>query len=266
MFYNEILILGLYHYAITCNDVANSVILRRAMILQCFVNPYNPTFLKAFDGKMNIVPVFSTNEWFRFEEKMNQQKPTFENGEINELLSSHNVASLPEFFSLSDEKKIRDIASTKTEYIATYSSHKNTFRKVPMPRDDTYFVKGRGHFEMLSNNILRHYGRRNGNHLLLIETCLYYDVMTKKDSEDIFAIYKDKVDKIPDGDVVSINNSKLPVYILCETQILKLRKSRKVLKIPYFVPETLEYKFSKVLLYYPMEPKMSIEMERLGMY
>ena len=235
------------------------------MIIECYILPYNPVLIKAFHGQTIILPVYSSNEWFTFEEQLMVNVPKFENTELSELLISHNVVPLTEMFSLADENKIRDIASTKVEYISTYCTHKTTFRKVQTPTEDTYFVKGKGYFEQLSSNIIRHFGRINGKELLLIETCLYFDVMTKKESEGIFDVYREKIDKIPKGDIVGVYNSKLPTYILCENkQVLKLRSGlRKVMKTPYFLPESQEYKHSKVLLFYPIQPRTEIDMEKI---
>ena len=57
----------------------------------------------------------------------------------------------------------------------------------------------------------------------------------------------------------------MPEYILCETnEVLKIRKTRNIIQTPNFSKESDNYKFSKVLLYYPTLPNAKIDIERLG--
>ena len=109
------------------------------------------------------------------------------------------------------------------------------------------------------------------NKLPLYCTLIYLNVFALKacisssDGKEIFDIYKDKPKKVPLGDVIGVSGSKFPSYILCKNgQLMKLRRQRKVLKTPYFVPETQEFKNSMVLLYFPLKPNNDINLERLG--
>ena len=52
-------------------------------------------------------------------------------------------------------------------------------------------------YSQLSSNIKRHNSRLNGEHLLLCETALWYDLMLKNDSTGINVIYRDNLEKIP---------------------------------------------------------------------
>ena len=54
--------IGLYHYCLTCTDRDNSVILKRSMILQSFILPYNPLMLKAFQGRIHVKPINSVRK------------------------------------------------------------------------------------------------------------------------------------------------------------------------------------------------------------
>ena len=144
-------------------------------------------------------------------------------------------------------------------------TRKTIFKKISVRNDESYQYPGKGHFEALSSNILRHCTRMNGKDLLLVETVLWYDPLSKKESLELFQLYKDKIDKIPSGDVVGISNTAMPTYILCQNnKAMKLRKVRKVLKVPHFHPGSKEYKFSKVMLFYPLAPGIEIDQDRLG--
>ena len=89
--------------------------------------------------------------------------------------------------------------------------------------------------------------------------------MTSNEGLDIYNLYKEKLEKIPVGDVFGIYNDPFPVYILCKNkQCLKLRKKRKVMVLPHFQTLSKEDKFSRILLYYPMTPETMITTDRLG--
>lgn len=208
----------------------------------------------------------SFSEWWQFEAKNAAITPTtYENPEITKLLASHRIVPLTEFLFLSDPHRFKDIFSSSTEFVSTYPERKSIFRKVTIPTDETFYVEGKGHFELLSNNIARHFCRLNAIELLLVETVLWFDLMPKQPGSEIYELYKDKTSKIPTGTVTGIYNTLLPTYILCKNfQVLKLRKSRKTLKYPTFQPETEQYKFAKILLYYPFHPNTDIDTDKIG--
>ena len=136
-----------------------------------------------------------------------------------------------------------------------------------MPTEDSYLFPGLGHFQQLSNNIHRHFSRLNGQHLLLVETVLWFDVLSQKDASDILSLYKEKLTKIPAGKVSGVYGQVIPTYIVCKNdQILKLRKRMKTLQIPQFAPLSKEFKFARVMLYFPLRPGQNIDSERLGLY
>ena len=175
--------------------------------------------------------------------------------------------SLPELYALADPKKIKDINSAQMEYISAYQDNKRKYRKVKIPTELTYEYPGWGFFEQLSSNIFRHEGRLNGHHLLLIESCLYYEVMTRKLGSDIYELYQGKLGRIPNGDIIGISGQALPEYILCANgQVLRLRKKRKILQIPHFHSLSKEHKYARTLLYFPLAPGQVIDIERIGLY
>ena len=203
----------------------------------------------------------------RFQEKYEKQIPEIDNDEVKLLTDTHSLCSLTEVYGLSDPNRIRDISSAPTEYISAYESNKQRFRKTSIRTDTTFEFPGLGYFEKLSNNILRHKSRLNGEKLLLVETALWYDVLTQKDGQDILTLYKEKLNKIPAGNILGVFGQSLPTYVICSNnQVLKLRKTLKILQIPEFNPLSKEEKFARVLLYFPLKPGQDIDTDSLGWY
>ena len=102
------------------------------------------------------------------------------------------------------------------------------------------------HFQELSNNVLRHFSRLNGQNILLCESCLWYDVLESKKGEEIYNAFEGNLTKIPEGPVLSVYGESLPTYIICKNkQVLKLRRSRRIMQIPCFTTLSREDKYSK---------------------
>ena len=257
--------IGLYHYTLTCSTEEHSIIMRRLRISDCFTIPYNSTLMKAFGEKMEIIPIYSIHEYWEFHDKYLEIQPKLEDTEISSFIETHALVSLVELYALTDNKRIKDVNSVATEYISAYEKNKPKFKKVPTPTETSYELPGFGYFEKLSSNILRHFGRMNAEFLLLAETSLYYDAMSKTDGLEIFNIYKDKIQKVPNGTITGVYDQIFPMYILCDNkQVLKLRKKRKCLQIPHFTTLSDEEKYGRILLYFPIRPGQNIDMERLG--
>ena len=172
-----------------------------------------------------------------------------------------------ELYSLEDPNKIKDINSTTLEYISAYENNKPKFKKVAVQTETSYHYPRVGFFEKCASNIIRHNERMNATKLLLVETCLNYDVLPKKKGDEIFAAYKDNIAKIPDGHITGVCGQTFPKYILCNnTQVLSLRKRPKLISLPDFTANSKEEKYARILLYYPLRPKQTIDTDRLGIY
>ena len=256
---------GLYHYSLSCSQEENSIVMKRLRISDCFTVPFNATLLKAFAEKIEIIPIYSIQEYYQFQDKYFEQPPNIENTELSVFFESHALVSIVELYALMDNKRIKDINSVSTEYISAYQNNKPKFKKVQGPTENSYELTGYGHFEKLSNNILRHFGRINGQELLLVETALNYDPMPKQQGLEIFNLYKENIHKIPNGTITGVYNVIFPTYILCDNkQVLKLRRKRKCLQIPNFNTLSDEEKYGRILLYYPIRPGQHIDVDRLG--
>ena len=259
--------IGLYHYTLSCSPEEYSIILKRIRISDCFTVPYNATLLKAFGERVETIPIYSMQEYWQFAEKYMETPPTIENTEISHLSGSHALVSVVELYGLIENKRIKDINSVSTEYISAYEKNKPKFKRIQVPTDTCYELPGYGYFEKLSSNLLRHFGRMNAEHLLLVETALHFDPMPKNDALEIFQLYKDNMHKIPNGTIHGVYGEIFPMYILCNNkQVLKLRKRRKCLQIPNFHTLSKEEKYGRILLYYPIRSGQTIDVERLGSY
>ena len=239
--------------------------MKRLRIQDCFTIPYNGNLIKTFQNKIELRPLFKVKDWWKFEEQFEEELPDFENDEISKILDTHYIGPITELYALEETKRIRDVSSAPVEYVSAYETHKPKFKKVAVSTEETYHYPGIGFFEKLSSNVLRHIGRLNGENILLAESCIWYDVLTKKQSLEFIALYREKIDRIPPGNVVGISGETLPTYIICDSnQMLKLRKNRKVLQLPEFLPLSRERKYARVLLFYPLRRGQKIDPDRLG--
>ena len=241
--------------------------MRRLRILDCYTYPYNNIILKAFQNRVVLMPLFSIRDWWLFDEKFEEELPSLENTELSGFASTHSLCSLSQFYAMSDNTKIKDVYSSPIEYISTYEEHKPKFKKVSVPSEITFEMRGTGYFVELSSNVLRHFNRLNGQNLLLVETCLMYDSLSHKDGSEIIQMYKEKLHKIPtEINNLSVTGDPLPKFVLCRnSQVLRLRKGNmKVLQIPDFPTLSKEFKYSRILLYYPLRPGQNIDTNRLG--
>ena len=191
--------------------------------------------------------------------------PSLENTEISNFSESHTLVSIVELYALTDNKRIKDMNSVSIEYVSAYQHNKPKFKKVPVSTDTSYEVPGLGHFEQLSSNILRHFGRMNAENLLLSETALYYDTMPKNEGLELYQLYKDKLHKVPNSTITGVYDQIFPTYIICSNkQVLKVRKRRKCLQIPHFTTLSSTEKYGRILLFFPVRPGQTIDVDRLG--
>ena len=258
--------LGIYHYVLTCNNVENMVILKRIQLIECYTTPYNPILLKAFDQRVDVLPVTSFHQWDIFQEKYSDTMPNIQSNEINTMLSNHRIVNILELISISDCSKIKDIQSSSIEFISTYMQVKNKFKKAVITDEETYSTETKEIYNQLSSCTLRHESRRNGLELILAETALFYEPLNKKESKELIELYGDQINKIPLSEVESIyGEQKMPKFILSgKDQALRIRLKKKVLEIPHFTQGSDEFKYSRILLYFPRLPNTSIDTNRLG--
>ena len=192
--------------------------------------------------------------------------PNIQSNEINTMLSNHRIVNILELISISDCSKIKDIQSSSIEFISTYMQVKNKFKKAVITDEETYSTETKEIYNQLSSCTLRHESRRNGLELILAETALFYEPLNKKESKELIELYGDQINKIPLSEVESIyGEQKMPKFILSgKDQALRIRLKKKVLEIPHFTQGSDEFKYSRILLYFPRLPNTSIDTNRLG--
>ena len=247
---------GIYQYSVSCSDICGVIVLRAEQISNFFTNPYNPTFMKSFKCKMKVLPINGFQDW---------TVKTDLNQEVDETLmgeeDSHRISSLIELFALADARKIQDINSSPTEFVDTMVAKDQKFRKVKEETDDSYKFEGSDKFfELLSSNVSRHKQRKNGEHLLLAETCMHYDYVGRAKSEEMYDIFDKRLDKVPLSEVESIyedteGKKLMPEFIICSNrQVMKIRKREKILQYRELLEGSTDYKRNKVMLFFPLKP------------
>ena len=259
--------LGIYHYSLTCTSKSNTIIMKKRKIIECFTIPYNIDLLKAVNQPLSFQTYTCFNDWLLTQDIFEYNMTKLENTPLAKFLNTHKLVTLAEFFSLTDKNIIREITSSKVEFVSTSIDSKPKFKKSSKKTLETFQSKNKTEYYIqLSSNIKRYNSRINGQMLLLIETVLWYDNSNKKETEQIFSLYKENISNIPLSDIKSIyGDSCMPMYILCETnEVLKIRKTQNIIQTPKFSKESDDYKYSKILLYYPTFSNAKIDIDRLG--
>ena len=249
--------IGVYHYSIACvEDEAktNSIILKRGHLIDCVTNIYNPFILQAMMAPTAVTPVYGLSTYRRLAKC---EELLSEDGISPTVVATHQQISLTEAYSLSDPKKFRDIASLPVIYCNTDPDARTVFTKVSAPSDQSFTANGQnGHYELCYNVVTRHKCRINGENLLLCETAAHYEYVGDEESKKLFPVYSTNLEKIAFSDTENISKShKLPDLILCSNkQVLKKRKTMKVINYPEYEFGSKKFKFSRILLFYPLAP------------
>ena len=260
---------AIYHYAITCSRIENVVVLKRKQLIESYTTPYNAQLLKAFKQRIEICPIHSYIQWDMFHQKYQDTFPELENTEVSKLLASHQLINIIELVSLCDSNKIRDLQSSRVEFVSTNINMNPRFKKTTIKDDKTFINENdQDLFEKLSSNRIRHETRLNGTQLLLVETALWYDSLSKAESKEVYQFFNGNLKKIPKSEIPSIyGEENMPKYILCQDEnVLKIRSKKKVLETPIYPKDSLEYKISMTLLYYPLSANTSIDKDRIDEY
>ena len=253
---------GIYHYAISCvNDEleTKNIILKRSCLIDSFTQPYNPFILQAVMSPIALTPVYSyssTTSLKRCEDLLSEDSVS------PPIVATHKQISLNEAFSLSDARKFRDILSSPVIYCNTNPDAKETFLKVQAQTEQTYTVEGEhGFFEMCYNVVSRHNLRMNGDNLLLAESACHYEFVGNEESQRLFSVYSTKLDQIIDTEAETVvGGTKMPEFILCQNrQVLKMRKRKKILSYPDYEVCSDKFKYTKILLFYPLAPGTEVE-------
>ena len=248
---------GIYHYAISCaagETDSNNIVLRRRQIMDCYTNPYNPFILRAMLSPVAVSPVYgytSCTSLKKYTDVLSEEAVS------PQIVSTHKQISLTEAFSLSDSRKFRDVSTSPVSFCNTNPEARVSFTRVPDQTEKSYTVEGKtGYFEICYNVVARYQLRINGNNLLLAEVASHYEFAGKDESEKIYPLYQNNLDKIRITETESISGDvNLPELILCSNgQVLKKRKTMKILNYPAYETGSDKFKYSRILLFYPLAP------------
>ena len=246
---------GVYHFAISCaaeEATARNLVLKRTSIVDCFICPYSPFFIQAMLSPIAVTPVYG----YSGSSNLNKCDEILPEDTVNPQVSStHKQISLVEAFSLSDSRKFRNLSNSPMVYCNTNPEAQTLFKKVPAETNETFKAEGQNsNFELCYNVVTRHKLRMNGGSLLLAETATHYEFVGNAESEDLFSLYSNKIDQIGSSDTLGIvGDDKMPEIILCSNgQVLKKRKTMKILNFPTYEDGSTKFKYSRVLLFYPL--------------
>ena len=241
---------AVYHYIISCGSKQDlsKVVFKRLRIVDCFVQPFNHLFLKSCNSSIEVKVVDNTLLFEKFVSDHN-----FENGEQPELAFSHRLVSLGEAVSLMDKTKKRMKSSTIVEFLNAKPFRKFVMKKVFVESENNFTLDDGSDdkFQIVSNNISRHFQRINGQELVLSETASWFDFVGAAKSKEISQTYLNS--EIPLSDVKSANSDGyLPTFIICSNgDVLKKRASQKILVLPKLRTNHARM-YSRCLLFLPL--------------
>ena len=257
--------LAVYHYCISCGD-DESVVMKRPQILDAFTHVYNPFVLKAMKSTLEITPVHSFAEWKK--ESLSRHSLFFnEDGIDANLSASHSQVSLHEAYSLVDARHLRDISSPPCVFVNTNMDAQSTFLRVNEKTETSYQAEGSNdHFEQQFNIVSRHNSRLNGHPLLLVETACLYEYVGSSESQELFEVYRNQLDKIPVSETsyTASPEEMMPSLLLTENgSVLKKRSNCKVLCYPSYERMSKKWKYSRVILFYPLQPNAEVPEDQI---
>ena len=249
-----------YHYALSCcgNQDNSFIVLQRFWILDCFIKPFNPLWVKSIaPSTLHIV-----NSTRKFQELFLgfRSRKMVENTGLSKILFNHRFISLQEAGSLYDPMIKRVKNSTTEQFINSSPSRKLMFKKVHTNDAENYKMMGsRDQFKLLPDIISRHFDRiHKDDKMILAETGSWYDYVGNEKSKILSETYRNL--EIPLSEDVAINRNKFPEFILCHNgDVLKKRKKKKILILPNFLSDYNRI-YSKCLLYLPIESEFELKM------
>ena len=252
--------LGLYHYSIQFFN-EELIITKRTKVIECFTKMFNPFILKAVRSPVEVTPVYGNIQTkFNCSYLANEESMSNSNAALC-ALASHSEISLSELFQRIDSRKGKIETSRAVQFVNSSPNRKFLFQKINKKdrNENSFICEGNDEefFDQVFDVVTRHNDRLNGQHLLLVETASYYNVMEKEKAKIYFDTFCKNLENVPEDDKYNhksvVNGKPLPKYILIKNkQVLELRKCRNIVAYPIFDEGTYESRFSRVLLYYPL--------------
>ena len=248
---------GIYHYALSCSEgiEETKVVMKRLFLIDSFIKPFNDLFLKAANSSITIEIVDSS---IKIQELMSREVTQFPEEVNPQLVFSHEVVSLVEAVSLFDKRKKRCRSSTVDQWVNAKPNRKLTVKKVREYSEDNFTIEGSHQlFQIVPDNIIKHFSRIGCEGLILAETACWYDTCDSEKSKELFELYDES--EVPTSEVECVHvEGSLPEYILCRTgQVLKKRKRMKVMILPELNSD-YEKMYSKCLLFLPLKSESEL--------
>ena len=246
-------LLGAYHYSISCGDLSSSFgcVLKKTNLSDCFTNPYNIGLLKAFASPMELKII---NGHQKVDVKKDIPIATFG----DDFLATHNVITLTEAITLFDRDFSRSSSSTSVEYVNAVKERKTYFKKTSRETTQTFKDEKSGDiFELTHSNIDKYFNRTKGSSsLTLAEFIIFYDFTGSEESKQLMKIFSNPNVDIKSSDIRCAHNKDefLPEFILTSSgDVLKLRRTKKVLSYPCYDDNESKLCFAKMILFYPLQ-------------
>ena len=249
--FQDLLLAPFYHFALWCvgPEERFSFVLKRLMLADTQTNSYNPLFLKACRSSIVVQPFYGGGAigW-----KMTPELPTGDGPVDHEEISFHEV------LALTDARKSRIRSSRPFAFVFSGPSKMLLMKKVPEYQENCFKVDGEDgtFYENQQTIVSRYFLRMNGKKMLVSEFSIHYQYIGEEKSKRDFDILRANIDNISNSEHQTsiIEESPYPEFVICENgDVLKKRKKFKVLKYPFYDPDSFDYKHSRVLLfYYPL--------------
>ena len=243
-----------YHYALSCcgNLDKSVIVLKRLWIVDCYIAPFNPFWLKAIcPSTVHIVK--STERFQSLFLGGKKIEASCGNDFDPKLKFSHRLVSLQEALSLADPAIKKVTNSSKDQFINASPSRKVILKKVHNNNEENFTILGSNdQFELLPDVISRHFNRKNTeDKILLAETGIWYDFIGADKSVEVAKMFKDTEIPVSEDEAVC-SSENLPNFILCKNgDVLKKRRRKKILVLPNYRSE-YNTMYAKCLLFLPI--------------
>ena len=255
---------GAYQYSLmtVVKRDESKIVLRRLDLIESFTSPYNLLFKRSLRCPIKIDIVS------RVSDLNDSSFPDFHSCQ-QVGLEHHLSVSLAEAYCLAESRKLRLRSTNPLEFVYTGHKQEPFFKKVHEWNGNVFQLEDDSHnmYEHIRTVVTRFFSRLNGKKMILSEFVINYDYLGSEDSRLQFEVYRERLDKIKDSDTTYILDDQdfLPELVLCDGgDVLKKRKTFKIMKHPEFRSDSYDFKFSQVLLYYENEDFNSLDVDSVS--
>ena len=132
-----------YHYALSCLSCQDEsqVVLKRMRVIDCYIEPFNPLYLKSFTSAVSIAVVNNAKKFEKFLSRSEQfvdEEPLAD----HKLIFSHKITSLSEAVSLTDKNKQRVKSNTVEVFVNAKPNRRIIVKKVSGDSPNNFTLEG----------------------------------------------------------------------------------------------------------------------------